>query len=77
MYSQVGMDGHASAQARALVTLGNSGRYFGVRFSKMYFPRRALKRTPKDGVYGGLKGFRSIIYIYIYIYIYISYQPIG
>ena len=35
-------------------------RFLGVRFSKMYFPRRALKRTPKNGVcgvwWGGLGG---------------------
>jgi len=66
-YSQVGMDGHPSAQARALVTLGNPGRFWGVRFPKMYFPRRAFKITPQNGVYGGFKGLR-FIYIYIYIF---------
>jgi len=51
-YSQVGMGGHPSAQARALVTLGNSGRIVGGVYFENIFPRRALKITPQNGVYG-------------------------
>jgi len=42
----------------------------GVRFSKIYFPRRALQRTPQNGMCVGGSGL-GLIYIYIYIYIYI------
>jgi len=72
-YSQVGMNGHPSAQARALVTLGNSGRFFVGCISRTDFSLEgAQKNSPERGVWGG----RGSGFIYIYIYIYISYQPI-
>ena len=42
-----------------------------VRFSEMYFPRRALERTPKIECMGWCWGLGFGVYIYIYIYIYI------
>jgi len=42
-----------------------------MRFSKISFPRRALKITPKNGECGGGRGFRGLGFIYIHIYIYI------
>jgi len=48
-------------------------RFGEVRFSKMYFPRRALQRTPKNRVWG--LGF-GVIYTYIYIYISYIQNPI-
>jgi len=72
-YSQAGMDGHPSAQARALVTLASriprlldqvtcakKCFFCWERFSKMYFPRRALKRNSQNGVYGGSRGLGCI-----------------
>ena len=45
-YSQVGMDGHPSAQARALVTLGNSGRLFlGAFFENVFSPKGWQKNS--------------------------------
>jgi len=46
-----------TAGARPSITLQillKNDSFWGVRFSKMYFPRRALQRTPQNGVYGGI-----------------------
>ncbi len=63
------MDGHPSAQARALVTLGNSGRFFlGAFFENLFSPKGAQKNSPKWGEWGGLRSLGLYIYIYIYIF---------
>ena len=51
IYIQVGMDGHPSAQARALATLG---RFLGgAFFRKCIFPEGRSKELPKMGLPGG------------------------
>ena len=49
-------DHFAHPHTHEVPNLPKNDRFWGVCFSKMYFPRRALKRTPKNGVYGGFRG---------------------
>jgi len=66
-YSQVGLDGHPSAQARALVTLGYSGRFWlGAFFANVVSPEGQSKKLLKMGCMG--VGVFRFIAIYIYIY---------
>jgi len=66
------MDGHPSAQARALVTLGNSGRFWGgAIFENVVSLKGAQKNSPKRVVWGGLGVSGLYIYIYIYMFVYI------